>query len=103
MYGRDGKTFTRKSDNQMRPGSIACLSPETWKLFVPMGESIEWLNSNGGVAGASGIFERAKVGNRNTDQMFADYNFYFEQGNENPRKNMRRIGLNSQRSLVTAA
>ncbi len=93
-------TFTRLSSSRIRPGSILGMAPDTFRRFMPMGDkTIKWALSGGGVAGAQSIFGPIRSGRQLSELSDAPFDVFVEIGCTDPRRNFRRIGLHSQRTM----
>lgn len=93
-------SFTRLSSAKVRPGSIIGISPETFRRFMPLGnKTIKWALSGGGVAGAQSIFGPIRSGRQLSELSDAPFDVFVEIGCTDPRRNLRRIGLHSQRTM----
>ena len=93
-------TFAKFSSPRVREGSIIGLATDTWKKFVPFGDqTIHWLYSSGAMAGTSSVFFPVFSGRQGTAMAQAPFDFYIEFACTDPRRNFRRVGLHSQRSM----
>ncbi len=98
MLSHGTHTFAKATDARIRPGSFIGLAPETFKKFLPRGKAIHWLNSNGGAADAASVFRQVTQGVQLTEVMSAEFEFFCQVGQTNPRRCFRRIGVKSQRT-----
>lgn len=93
-------TFTRLASPRVRPGCIIGMAPETFRKFIPLGDkTIKWALSGGGVAGAASIFGPIRSGRQLSELSDAPYDVFVQIGCTDPRRNFRRIGLYSQRTM----
>lgn len=93
-------TFARLASPRIRPGSILGMAPDTWMRFMPLGnKTIKWALAGGGVAGAESIFGPIRSGRQLSELSDAPYDVFVEFGCTDPRRNFRRIGLHSQRTM----
>ena len=94
-------SFTRLASAKTRPGSIVGLSPDTFQRFMPLGhKTINWALTGGGMAGADSIFGPVRSGRQLSELSDAPFDVFVEFGCDMPRRNFRRIGLHSQRSMA---
>jgi hypothetical protein len=85
---------------RVRPGCIIGISPETFKRFMPLGnKTIKWALAGGGVAGAQSIYGPIRSGRQLSELSDAPFDVFVEFGCTDPRRNFRRIGLYSQRTM----
>ena len=91
--------FARVASPEIREGCIIGLSPETFKKSMPLNKTVRWQTSEGGAAGAPSIFRPVTSGRQLTGLMSAEFEFFLEFGCTDPRRNFRRVGLHSQRTL----
>jgi hypothetical protein len=93
-------TFSRLASPRVRPGCIIGISPETFKRFMPLGnKTIKWALAGGGVAGAQSIYGPIRSGRQLSELSDAPFDVFVEFGCTDPRRNFRRIGLYSQRTM----
>lgn len=91
------------SSNKIRESSIIGMAPETFKKFMPLGnKALRWVTANGGVAGTGSIFRAVTSGRQLTEVNAADYDFFSQLGQTDPRRCFRMLGVNSQRSVNAA-
>lgn len=94
-------TFAWLASSLCRPGAVVGIDPAVWKKFIPLGDrTIRWVVSQGGGAGISGVFRPVTEGRQLTEMWEAPFETAIQFGTENPRRQFRRIGFNSQRSLA---
>lgn len=91
-------TFGRLQSAKCRENAIHGLPTDTFKRFVPLGETIKWRHTRGGNAGVSGIFHEVYDGRQLTEQLAADFDFFIELGQTDPRRGFRQLGVHSQRT-----
>ncbi len=100
QLGHGTASFTQFHSPRVRPGMIVGMASDTWKKFMPFGDmTIQWLYSSGAMAGTESIFHPVMSGRQATQQAQAPFDFYGEYGCDDPRRNFRRVGLSSQRSV----
>ncbi len=91
------------SSNKIRESSIIGMAPETFQKFMPLGnKALRWVMANGGVAGAGAIFRPVTSGRQLSEVNAADYDFFSQVGQTDPRRCFRMLGVNSQRSVNAA-
>ena len=92
--------FQRFSSARVRPNAAIGLSPETFMRFMPLGDRvIHWVYGNGPLSGYSSIFGPVSDGVRLTELADAPFNGYAEFGCKDPRRNLRKVGINAKRDL----
>jgi len=92
--------FQRFSSKKIRPNSILGISPNTFKLFMPLGDrQIHWAYGTGHLSGFPSVFGPTYDGLQLTELADAPFDVFFELGCENPRVNMRKLGVKAQRDV----
>lgn len=91
--------FQRVTSAKCRPGAWHGFDPSTFKRFMPLSNTIRWLMTQGGVSNQSGIF-RLITGSTGiaSELSAADFDFFAQLGQEDPRSAFRRIGLLSMKT-----
>jgi hypothetical protein len=89
--------------SKCRPGAWHGFDPATFKRFMPLGNTIRWLMNQGGVSNQSGIFRLITSSGVASELSAADFDFFVQLGQDNPRSAFRRIGLISQKTAIAAA
>jgi hypothetical protein len=90
--------FQRVTSAKCRPGAWHGFNPASFKRFMPLSNTIRWLMSQGGVSNQSGIFRLVTSGSLATELSAADFDFFAQLGQEDPRAAFRHIGLYSQKT-----
>jgi hypothetical protein len=95
-----GHRFQKMVSVRMREGTLVGLSPDTWRKFIPLGnKTIHWYATNGPLSGANSIFLPVSSGTQNTELSGADYDSFIQFGCTDPRRNFRRLGFNTARTV----
>lgn len=89
--------------SKCRPGAWHGFDPATFKRFMPLGNTIRWLMNQGGVSNQSGIFRLITSNGVASELSAADFDFFVQVGQDNPRSAFRRIGLISQKTAAASA
>lgn len=91
--------FQRVSSAKCRPGAWHGFDPATFKRFMPLSNTIRWLMTQGGVSNQSGIFRLiTNSSGVATELSAADFDFFAQLGQDDPRSAFRRIGLLSMKT-----
>lgn len=90
--------FQRVTSAKCRPGAWHGFDPATFKRFMPLSNTIRWLMTQGGVSNQSGIFRLVTSSGQATELSAADFDFFAQLGQEDPRAAFRRIGLLSMKT-----
>ena len=91
-------TFAKLASSKCREATIYGLAPETWRRFMPGGgKTIRWNTTNGGIAGAPNLFHPIFVGRQMSRTSSAEFDYWVQFGQTNPRRNFIIKGVLSQR------
>lgn len=90
--------FQRVTSAKCRPGAWHGFDPSTFKRFMPLSNTIRWLMTQGGVSNQSGIFRLITSSGLASELSAADFDFFAQLGQEDPRTAFRRIGLISMKT-----
>jgi hypothetical protein len=92
--------FQKFNSIRVRPNSLLGIAPSTWRRYMPLGDrTIHWVYGNGPLSGIASIFGPVSSGTQLTELADAPFNAYGQFGLTDPRSNLRRLGLNSQRDV----
>jgi hypothetical protein len=93
--------FQRVTSSKCRPGAWHGFDPATFRRFMPLSNTIRWLMTQGGVSNQSGIF-RLITGSTGiaSELSAADYDFFAELGQTDPRAAFRYVGLYSMKTAA---
>lgn len=93
--------FQRVTSAKCRPGAWHGFNPASFKRFMPLSNTIHWLMTQGGVSNQAGIFRLITAASgQATELSAADFDFFVELGQEDPRAAFRQIGLHSMESAA---
>lgn len=92
--------FQKFSSVRVREGTVVGLNPATWRKYIPMGDrTIRWVLGSGVFSGAPSIFGPLHDGVQLLETLDAPFDGFVEFGCLDPRANLRRIGLRTQRDV----
>lgn len=102
VLGHMEHRFQKFNSTSLRPNTIFGMNPRFWKLFIPLGDrTLRWRYGNGVLSGYPSIFGPTYDGFRLADMAHAPFDVFAAFGLIDPKTQMLKFGVKSQRDTVS--